>query len=64
MVALLAVIGAGAVAARPLEPLDAGLVGALATMATHGFVDWPLIFTASGTLFFALVGGAARAVGR
>jgi len=47
-----------------LEPLDAALVGGAVTMAVHGLVDWPLIFTGSGTLFFVMFALAGRAVER
>jgi len=47
-----------------LEPVDAAVVGGAMTMAVHGLVDWPLIFTGSGTLFFVMYALAGRAVSR
>lgn len=60
--ALAAAISVAVVAtwrSRPLSQVDAAFAGALVTMAVHGLVDWPLIFTASGALFFTLLGVTA-----
>ena len=60
LIAVLGVVLTPALAQRgSLDDVGAGLVGGVATMATHGLVDWPLVFTASGALFFVLVAAAA-----
>ena len=58
-----AIVLVGGRAAKLVGRLDgpeAAIVGAAATMAVHGIVDWPLIFTASGVLFFVLLVLAAQ----
>ncbi|MDG2113354.1 MAG: O-antigen ligase family protein, partial [Actinomycetota bacterium] len=50
-----AVRGAFRGGGRTSDSGRAAFVAALAVMAVHGLVDWPLVFTASGTLFFVLL---------
>jgi hypothetical protein len=64
LVGLLAVVvGRACRLAGRLDDVDAAVVGALVAMCVHGLVDWPLVFTSAGSLFFVLVALAARTAG-
>lgn len=57
LVVMLMTFGFDAIRRRAtLTGLESGIAGAVLAMGLHGLVDWPLIFTSTGGLFWLLLG--------